>query len=264
MRNRSFCGTPSHTAGCPTAGRPPRNSRGDSRHPAGTTVLVSLEEIRPGPSVGGVRRHIDGNVPHDGDAFARCIFMQRPPLPVKLILQEGPELQFLAVAGTEPGQRRRVPQPQFPGPLLPIGHAVFFLDGHVQAVVGQPIGRKELEPIPVVGVRGLIPRQRTALEEVGIGFAQHREPPLIQDTVVHMGGIAAPLGKGVVLAFEQTVPGQQIQVQKIGVARKRRTALVGAVGIAGGSHRQDLPNRLPARARKSTKRRAGAPRLPMP
>ena len=57
--------------------------------------------------------------------------MQSAPLAVKLILQEGPELDLPLVLCPELSQRGGVPAAQVPRPLLPVGHAVFFLDGHV-------------------------------------------------------------------------------------------------------------------------------------
>ena len=228
-----------------------------ARHPAGMTLRVSLEQLPACPEVGRIRRHVDGNVAHDLHALFGGVGVQGAPLLVELVLQEGPEFQIGGVGGAELLQRGRLPHAQPLRPLLPVLHAVFLLDGHVQAVIRQPCVRQKAEPIPVVPVGGVVPRHGTLFQKVLIGHAQHRKALVVDGAVVHLVGVAAPVQCGVIGLFQKPVRRQQIQIDEIGVARKGGTALVGTVGVAGGGHRQNLPDALPRRRQKVHKLSGG-------
>ena len=82
------------------------------------------------------------------------------------------------------------------------------------------------------------------LAPCGVSGAQNLKTAHIQSAVVHLFGVCAPffgleLGGG-----EQAFFLQSVEVDKIGVARKGRAALIGAVTVAGGTERQDLPDLL--------------------
>ena len=219
-------------------------------HAAGLALGVSLEQLAACPGVGGIRCDVDGVIAHDGNALGFCIGVQAAPLAVELVLQKCPELDLLGVLGSEPGQGFRLTDAQGAGPLLPVHHAVVLFDRHVQAVIGQPIAAQKLETIPIVRVRGVIAGDRALPHKVVVGLAQHGKALFIQGAVIDLGGIAAPVDVRVVLFGQQAVGGQQIQIDKIGVARKGRAALVGAVGVARGADRQNLPDRLPRPSEK--------------
>ena len=176
--------------------------------------------------------------------------MQGAPLAVKLILQERPELDLPGVFGLEFSQRLRLTHAQGARPLLPVHHAVGLLDGHVQAVVGQPVAAQKPEAVPVVGVGRLVAGHGALFQEVRVGFAQHSEALFVEGAVVHMSRVAAPVDSSVVLFGQQAVGGQQVQINKVGVAREGGAALVRAVGVAGGADGQNLPNRLPGLGQK--------------
>lgn len=182
--------------------------------------------------------------PHDGDALLLGIGVQGAPLAVKFILNKRPEFKLLGVLGAESGQCLRLADAQGAGPLLPVHHTVGLLDGHVEAVVGQPIAAQELEAVPVIGVRGLKAGHGALFQEVRVCLAQHGEPFLVEGAVIDLGGIAAPVDVRVVLLGQQTIGSQQVQINEIRVACKGGTALVGAVRKAGGAYGQNLPDRL--------------------
>ena len=217
---------------------------GTACHPAGMAVGVHLKELAARPGVGGVGRYIDGHIPHDPDAVGVGVGLEGLPLLVELILHKGPETDLGGMGAAEFRQGGLVVEAQGPGPLLPVGHLLLLLDGHVQAVVGQPAVTAEGEAVPVVGVGGVAAGDRTLLQKGGVGLAQDGQPLFVQDAVVHLFGVAAPVGEGVVGAGEQSLRRQQVQVDEIGVARKGGAALVGAVAVAGGAHGQDLPDTL--------------------
>ena len=214
-------------------------------HPPGPAVGVHLKQSAAGPCVGRVRRHIDGDIPHDAHAAAVGVVFQRPPLLVKLVLHKGPKAQLVGVLVPELLQRFGVAQAVGAGPLLPVFHAVLLLDGHVQAVIRQPAVAAEGKGVPVVRVGGVAAGHRALRQKILVGFAQHRQPLLVQKAVIHPLRVGAPVQKGVVGAGQQAVRGQQVQVDQVGVARKGGAALVGAVAKAGGPDRQDLPDALP-------------------
>ena len=105
-------------------------------HAAGLAVGVGLKQFAARPGIGGVGGNVDGNITHDGYAFALGIGVQGAPLAVELVLDKRPEADLLGVFLFKSSQGGGVAQAQGLGPLLPIHHAVVPLDGHVQAVVG--------------------------------------------------------------------------------------------------------------------------------
>ena len=217
---------------------------------AGLALSVCLKQLTARPGVSGVGGDINGNIAHDGDALLLGVGVQGAPLAVKLILQERPELDLPGVFGLEFSQRLRLTHAQGAGPLLPVHHAVGLLDGHVQAVVGQPVAAQKLEAVPVVGVGRLVAGHRALFQEVRVGFAQHSEALFVEGAVVHMSRVAAPVDSSVVLFGQQAVGGQQVQINKVGVAREGGAALVRAVGVAGGADGQNLPDGLPGLGQK--------------
>ena len=106
------------------------------------------------------------------------------------------------------------------------------------------------EAVPVVGVGRLVAGHGALFQEVRVGFAQHSEAPFVEGAVVHFQRVFAPAFCLEVCGGQQTLFFQRFQVHKIGVARKGRAALVGAVPIARGAQGQDLPDLLACRRKE--------------
>ena len=70
---------------------------------------------------------------------------------------------------------------------------------------------------------------------------QHSEAGLVDLPVVHITGVCTPVDLLQSGTAEQPILHQQIQVDEVGIAGKGREALVGAVAVAGGPQRKDLP-----------------------
>ena len=221
-----------------------------ARHAARLALGIGLKQLAARPCVGGIRGNVNRNIAHNGYALGLCVGVQGAPLAVELILQKGPEFNLLGMLLPELCQCLGLPHAQGAGPLLPVHHAVADLDGHIQAVVGQPVAAQELETVPVIGVRRLIAGHRALLEEILVRLAQHGKTLVVQRAVVDLCGIAAPVDAGIVLFGQQAVRGQLVKVDEVGVARKGGKALVGAVGVAGGANRQNLPDGLARRGQK--------------
>ena len=104
--------------------------------------------------------------------------------------------------------------------------------GHEQGIVRQPerVFRQKI---------GVIRRGRC--QQAGTGFVQHRITLLVQRSVIDTARGAFPVDRFIFFRLEEARFGQQVQVNKIRIARKGRKRLVRAVAIAGGANRKDLP-----------------------
>ena len=219
-------------------------------HAAGVALAVHLKQLTACPRIGRIRRHIDGNIAHDLDALAVGICFQGLPLLGELILHKGPEAQFIGMAGAELFQRLGVAQAQRGRPGLPVAHLVFFFDCHVQAVIWQPGIAQKGKTVPVIAVGGIVPRHRALLQKCGVCLAQHLVALLVQQGIVTVIGVGAPIFFGVIFRLQQAIRSQLIQVNKIRVARKSRAALVRAVAIRSRANGQDLPHALSGQRQK--------------
>ena len=216
-----------------------------ARHPGELAVGVQLKEPAAHPGVHRVGRNIDGQVAQDLDALAVGVSFQGLPLAGKLVLQEFPETDLLRVFPGKPGQSLPVPQPVFPGPGRPGRHLVGGLEGHIEGVVIQPALVFEGKGVVIVGVIGgaaVLPG--TLGLPGGVGGPQQRVAGGVEGAVIHHRFLLAELRFGELCGGEQALGFQPVQVDEIGVARKGRTALVGAVTVAGGAQGQDLPDGL--------------------
>ena len=88
-----------------------------------------------------------------------------------------------------------------------------------------------------------------AVHPDAVGRPQQAVAAVVQRAVVDAAGVGPEIGPLQLALGQQALFPQGLQVDEIGVARKGRTALVGAVPIAGGAQGQDLPDGL-ARRRK--------------
>ena len=208
--------------------------RRDAGHRLGHQLLVQLEELRLRPHVGGIQRHIDGQVADDADALLVDIVPQKLPLGEEQELQVGEELHIV-------GQQRSVflqnglafaQADVLVLPLRPCLHAEVPLAGHVQGVVRQPA--------PVLLHKGghLV---RVPLPAPLVGLVQQGEAAFVDLAVVHVAGVAAPVAFGAFGSFQQPILDKHIRVDEIGVAGVGGKALIGGVAVAGGVQGQHLP-----------------------
>ena len=79
----------------------------------------------------------------------------------------------------------------------------------------------------------------------GVGLLQQREPVPEHGIIGHLGHIVSPIAGVDLLPGQQPLLCQGIQIDKVRVPCKCGKRLVGAVPIAGGSHRKYLPVFLP-------------------
>ena len=154
------------------------------------------------------------------------------------------------MADAELFQRLGVAQAQRGRPGLPVAHLVFFFDCHVQAVIRQPGIAQKGKTVPVIAVGGIVPRHRALLQKCGVCLAQHLVALLVQQGIVTVIGVGAPIFFGVIFWLQQAIRSQLIQVNKIRVARKSRAALVRAVAIRSRANGQDLPHALSGQHQK--------------
>ena len=193
----------------------------------GHVSLVELEFLRLAPHVGGVHRHIDGDVADDADAETVDVALERTPLPEEEKLNVGEQLHVPAQLRAVALERVGPVQPRaFVGPFGPGLHAEMPLERHEERVVRQPEG-VFLHELAVGGV-GLC--QQTVCRA-----AQHLVTFFVQSTVVDGIGGGFPIDVLIFLGQKQTALGKLVEIDKIRVARKRREGLIGAVAVAGGA-----------------------------
>ena len=209
---------------------------GAARHLNGQAVFVQLELLRVGPHVGAVQRHIDGQVSDNGHAFFVGVLLQPPPLPEEKILHLLPECNLPGVFFPGLFQSAGPAQAQLLGPLQPGEPAVVLLQSHEQGVILQPVRLLRTE---------ICQAGRVLSCQAPAGYAEHRVPHSIQQPVVHPLRVAPPVQGLILRRFQQAVPGQQVQVNQVGVAREGGEGLVRGVAVAGGAQGQDLPAGLP-------------------
>ena len=214
-------------------------------HTGKAAVGVQLEQRAAHPSVHGVRRDVDGDIAEDLDALFVGVGFDLFPLGRELVLQELPEADLFLVFGAEALQRTAVPQTVLAGPLGPALHPVGGLERHVQGVILQPVLIFEGEGVVSIRVvAGTAVQPFPLLAPCGVSGPQDLVAAGVQRAVIHCQRVFAPR-LGLELGRRQQPFGLEgIEVDEIGVARKGGAALVGAVAVAGGAQRQDLPDLL--------------------
>ena len=110
-----------------------------ARHLGGHQLPVQLKQLRPGPHIGGIQRHIDGQVPDQADTPAIDILFKFLPLPEEKILHSLPKVRLLPQLLPGPGQSVRLPAAKLFGPLPPGRTAARILQCHEKGVIGQPV-----------------------------------------------------------------------------------------------------------------------------
>ena len=82
------------------------------------------------------------------------------------------------------------------------------------------------------------------LAPCGVSGAQHLIAAGVESAVVHRKRVITPLFRLELGGGQQAVGLESVEVDEVGVARKGRAALVGAVAVAGGAEGQQLPDVL--------------------
>ena len=154
------------------------------------------------------------------------------PLGIEQILHSLPEVNIRRIFGAGRGQGLRFAAAQRFFPLLPADPVMGIFQGHEQGIVRQPerVFRQKI---------GVIRRGRC--QQAGTSFVQHHITLLVQRSVIDTARGAFPVDRFIFFRLEEARFGQQVQVNKIRIARKGRKRLVRAVAIAGGANRKDLP-----------------------
>ena len=135
-------------------------------------------------------------------------------------------------------QLGRFAQAQRAFPLQPGLTAVGIFQCHEQGVVRQPEGVVRQKLLVILWGGG---------QQTGAGAAQDGVALLIQYTIVDAVGRALPIDGAVLLGRKQPGLGQLVKIDKVRVAREGGEGLIGAVAVAGGTNRQNLPVMLPCR-----------------
>ena len=219
-----------------------------ARHPGKAAVGVQLKQFAAHPCIHRVGRDVDGDIAQNLHTLLVGVGLDRLPLDAELVLHKLPEADLFLVCGSKGGQRSLVAAAVGRVPLHPVLHLVGDLQRHVQGIVVQPVLVGKGKGVVVIGVVvGTAVQPGALAAPCGVGLAQHRKAADIQSAVVHFQRIFTPAFRFEVCGGQQTFFFQRFQVHKIGVARKGRAALVGAVAVAGGAERQQLPDRLSCR-----------------
>ena len=124
----------------PKLPRSGKQIRRTARHTRRQQIFIQLEQLRPGPYVRRIIRHVDRNVPDDPDSLFVCIFFQRKPLfPEQKLLEPDkadlPCILFpIAPHGFGPSE------PDILIPLAETLSAKGIFDCHIQCIIIQPAG----------------------------------------------------------------------------------------------------------------------------
>lgn len=121
------------------------------------------------------------------------------------------------------------------------------LQGHEEGVVVEPGGLPCAEGVELAGHEALEPPDRVA---------QHAKAQAMKGAVVNAAGVIAPCELRVLVAAQEPLGGEVVEVDEVGVARVGREGLVGGVPVARGDDGQDLPDRH-ARTGEEVHERAG-------
>ena len=218
-----------------------KSVRRTARHLGRVQVLVQLELVRVAPYIDAVQRNVDGKIADNLNILRFGVILQCLPLTEKQVLHRLPkgDLPGVTFAGGLDGIRLAAAQRLLP--LLPASTAVGVLQRHKQGIVGQP---ETILPdkITVFG--------RGCGQQPFTGKVQHGVALLIQNAIVDALRRTLPVDALVLLGSQQSLRGQLVQIDKIGIARIGGKRLVGAVTIAGRADGQNLPVRLPGFVQK--------------
>ena len=192
-------------------------------------LAVGLEQFRPGPQVAGIGADVDGDVAHQQDALAVGVVLQRVPLGVEEELDRLEVADRLGQPLLRGRESRRLPGAQIVRPVAETGLMLLGLDCHKEGVIVQPEALRLTERRVLWGGVGQQP--------VG-GLLQEDRTLVVERTI--LDGADGQSRRHFVLG-QQTLLGQNAEIDEIGVARKSGKALVRAVAVTGGADGKDLP-----------------------
>ena len=184
-------------------------------------LLVELEQLRMLREIHGIARYIDRDIADDGDALFIRVGPQALPLPVKLVLREAVEIL-----------------------------RVVRLRSHELRVGRQPVHRV-LDKLTIrflllrVGRNIALPA-RPLLETLE-GLQEQREAAEIELLIADLRDIRPEIHRLALLARQQLLIDQRLQIDEIRIAREGREALIRRIAIARRPDRKHLPVGLPAR-----------------
>ncbi len=212
----------------------------------GDVPFVELEHLGLCPHVGGVHRHVDGQVADDADAEGMDIVPERRPLAEKEKLDIGEQLHILVQPGAVALNDlcTFAAADLFVVPLRPRLHAEVPLERHEERIVGQPAGVFLLKGGDSLAI---------ALIAAHLCLLQQREAAFVDPAVVYIAGVAAPVAGVDLCTREELILHKQVQVDEVRVARERRKALIRRIAVARGTERQELPVFLPCGGKETGK-----------
>ena len=192
--------------------------------------------------VGGVERHVDGQVADYLYAQGVDVVPQLVPLLVERVLYPGEEPHVRVQQRPVVLKAPRLSEPHvLVRPERPGHHAEMPLERHKEGVVRQPAGVLLPEACYLRGIP--VPAARA-------GQAQDVEAVAVDLAVVHVHGVRAPVHGLDLGLFEQPVLDEQVEVDEIGVAREGGEGGVGRVAVARGAEGQELPGLLSRRGQE--------------
>ena len=212
--------------------------RRDAGDLGGHVVLVELEHFGFCPHVGGVHRHIDGQVADDADAERVDVRLECLPLAEEEKLNVSEKLHILAQLGAVAldDLAACAAADVLVVPFRPRLHAEVALERHEEGVVRQPA-----LIFPLKCRDGLAVARKAAR----LGLFEQREAARVDFAVVDIAGIVAPVAGVDLRARQELIFDEQVQVDEIRVTRKGRKALIRRVAVARRAERQELPVFLP-------------------
>ena len=183
-------------------------------------LLVELEQLRMLREIHGITRDIDRDIADDGDALLVRIGPQALPLPVKLVLRETVEILRIVRLRSHELRVRRQPVHRVPDELT-----IRFLLLRVGRNIALP-------------ARPLLKTPE--------GLQEQREAAEIQLLIADLRSIRPEIHRVALLARQQFLIDQRLQIDEIRIARKGRKALIRRIAIARRPDRKHLPVGLPA------------------
>ncbi len=196
-------------------------------------VFIQLEELGMAPGIHRVQGDINRQVADDVDSFSIRVVPEFLPLLEEQILNRFIEVNILAVLLRQTGHGLSAVVPFVIFPLQPGLAAIFVLQSHEQSIVRKPV---------IVFFQKFVILIRLVLQKPGCSLPQDFGPVVVQSTIVHMFRIASPVHGFVFSLFQESVFGQQVQVNEIRIARKCGKRSIRRISVAGGNNRKQLPD----------------------
>ena len=200
----------------------------------GDVAFVQLEHLGLCPHVGGVHRHIDGQVADDADAEGVDIVLERGPLAEEQKLNVGEQLHVVAQHAAVALNDRTVLAAAnvLIVPLRPRLHAEVALERHEECVIRQPALVFLFKRCDVLVV---------ARKAARLGLFKQRKAAFVDLAVVNIAGIVAPVAGVDLCARQELILDEQVEVDEVWVASKGGEALIRRVAVARRAERQELP-----------------------